>query len=59
MRELKKTQTTINKLFNILRNNNNEITKQFFLYENSAEKKLSENVVTNYSVINIDNDRHQ
>ena len=31
-------KTTIDKLFNILHNNNNEITKQFFLCKNSAEK---------------------
>ena len=44
------------KLFNILHDNNNEITKQFFLYKNSAEKKISENFMTNNSVISIDND---
>ena len=54
-RELENKQKTIDKLFNILRNNNNEITKQFFLYNNSEEKELSENVMTNNSVINIDN----
>ena len=43
------------KLFNILHDNNNEITKQFFLYKNSAEKKI-ENFMTNNSVISIDND---
>ena len=42
--ELENKQKTIDKLFNILRNN--EITKQFFLDNNSAEKK-SENVMTN------------
>ena len=55
-RVLENKRKTIDKLFNILHNNNNEITKQFFLYKNSAEKKLSENVITNNSVINIDND---
>ena len=54
-RKLENKQKTIDKLFNILRNNNNEITKDFFLYNNSAEKKLSENVMTNNSVINIEN----
>ena len=53
--ELENKQKTIDKLFNILRNNNNEITKQFFLYNNSPEKKLSENVLTNNSVINVGN----
>ena len=42
--KLENKQKTIDKLFNILRNN--EITKQFFLDNNSAEKK-SENVMTN------------
>ena len=37
-RELENKQKTIDKLFNILHNNNSEITKQFFLYKNSAEK---------------------
>ena len=55
-RELENKQKTIDKLFNILHNNNNEITKQFFLYKNSEEKKLSANIMTNNSVINIDND---
>ena len=53
--KLENKQKTIDKLFNILRNNNNEITKQFFLYNNSPEKKLSENVLTNNSVINVGN----
>ena len=44
-RELENKQKTIDKLFNILRNNNNEITKQFI-----------ETVMANNSVINIDND---
>ena len=44
-RELENKQNTIDKLFNILRNNNNEITKQFI-----------ETVMANNSVINIDND---
>ena len=43
--ELENKQKTIDKLFNILRNN--EITKQFFHDNNSAEKK-SENVMTIY-----------
>ena len=43
-RELENKQKTIDKLFNILRNNNNEITKQFI-----------ETVMANNSVINIDN----
>ena len=54
-RELENKQKTIDKLFNILRNNNNEATKQFFLHNNSDEKELSENVMTNNSVINIEN----
>ena len=54
-RELENKQKTIDKLFNILRNNNNEVTKQFFLHNNSDEKELSENVMTNNSVINIEN----
>ena len=54
-RKLENKQKTIDKLFNILRNNNNEITKDFFLDNNSAEKKLSENVMTNNSVINLEN----
>ena len=53
-RELENKQKTIDKLFNILHNDNNEITKQFFPDNNPAEKK-SENVMTNNSVINIDN----
>ena len=53
-RELENKQKTIDKLFNILHNGNNEITKQFFPDNNPAEKK-SENVMTNNSVINIDN----
>ena len=53
-RELENKQKTIDKLFNILRNDNNEITRQFFPDNNPVEKK-SENVMTNYSVINIDN----
>ena len=53
-RELENKQKTIDKLFNILRNNNNEITEQFFCYNNSAEK-LSEYVMTNNSVLNTDN----
>ena len=44
-RELENKQKIIDKLFNILRNNNNEITKQFI-----------ETVMANNSVINIDND---
>ena len=44
-RELENKQKTIDKLFNILRNNNNEITKQFI-----------ETVMANNSVINIGND---
>ena len=44
-RELENKQKTIDKLFNILRSNNNEITKQFI-----------ETVMANNSVINIDND---
>ena len=39
-RELENKQKIIDKLFNILSNNNNEITKQFFLYNNSKEKEL-------------------
>ena len=53
-RELENKQKTIDKLFNNLRNDNSEITKQFFPDNNPAEKK-SENVMTNNSVINIDN----
>ena len=53
-RELENKQKTIDKLFNILRNDNNEITKQLFPDNDPAEKK-SENVMTNNSVINIDN----
>ena len=56
-RELEtKEKKNIGKLFNNLHNNNNQITKHFFLYKNSTEKKLSENAKTNNSVINIDND---
>ena len=55
-RELEHKQKAMEKLFNILHDNNNEITKQFFLYKNSAEKKISENFMTNNSVISIDND---
>ena len=55
-RELENKQKAMEKLFNILHDNNNEITKQFFLYKNSAEKKISENVMTNNSVISIDDD---
>ena len=51
---MKKKQKTIDKLFNILHNDNNEITKQFFPDNNPAEKK-SGNFMTNNSVINIDN----
>ena len=54
-RELENKQKIIDKLFNILHNSNNEITKQFFLYNNAAKTKLSENVITNNSVINISN----
>ena len=53
-RELENKQKTIDKLFNNLRNDNSEITKQFFPDNSPAEKK-SENVMTNNSVINIDN----
>ena len=53
-RELNNKLNTIDKLFNILPNNNHEITKQFFLSNNSAEK-ASENVMTINSVFNIDN----
>ena len=53
-RELENKQKTTDKLFNNLRNDNSEITKQFFPDNNPAEKK-SENVMTNNSVINIDN----
>ena len=54
-RELENNKKTIDNLFNILRNNNKGITKQFFLYNNAAETKLSENVISSNSVINIDN----
>ena len=54
-RELENKQKNIDKLFNILRSNNNEVTKQFFLHNNSDEKELSENVMINNSVINIEN----
>ena len=50
-RELGNKQKTIDKLFNILRNNNTEITKHFFFNKNFAEKKLSENVIPNNSEI--------
>ena len=53
-RELNNKLNTIDKLFNILPNNNHEITKQFFLSNNSAEK-ASENVMTINSVFNIGN----
>ena len=51
---MKINKKTIDKLIYILHNNNNEITQQFFLYNNSEEKELSGNVMTNNSVINID-----
>ena len=54
-RELENKQKTIDKLFDILCNNNNEVTKQFFLQNNSDAKELSENVLTNNSVNNIEN----
>ena len=50
--KLENKQKTIQKLFNILRSNNNETTKP----QSSTEKKLSENIKTNNSIINIDND---
>ena len=53
-RELENKQKTIDKLFNILHNDNNEIIKQFFPDNEPAEKK-SGNVMTNNSVINIGN----
>ena len=53
---MKINKKIIDKLFNILRKSNSEITKQFFLYKNTAEKKLSRNAITNNSVNNIYND---
>ena len=53
-RELENKQKTTDKLFNNLRNDNKEITKQLSPDNNPTEKK-SENVMTNNSVINIDN----
>ena len=50
-RELENKQKTIDKLFNILRNNNNEITEHFFLIKTLQKKKLSENVTPNNSEI--------
>ena len=53
---MKINKKNIDKLFNISHNKNNEITNQFFLYKISAGRKVSENIMTDNSEINVDND---